>query len=79
MGRSLVGFASVKDGSKSISLLAVCPLIDDGLTLAIALIDRPWPGVEEGCAEAIKRHLSKVTIIDANGREAATVSVRGAA
>ena len=32
MGRPLVGLATVQDGSKSVSLLAVRPLIDDGLT-----------------------------------------------
>jgi hypothetical protein len=60
-------------------LLAVRPLIDDGLTLAVAFIDRSRPGVEEGCAEAIERDVSKVALIYMNGREAATVSVRGAA
>ena len=79
MGRPLVGLATVQDGSKTVSLLVVRPLIDDGLTLAVALVDRPWPGVEEGCAEAIELHISKVALIDANGREAATVSVCGAA
>lgn len=78
MGRPLVGLATVQDGSKSVSLLAVRPLIDDGLNLAVALVDRSRPGVEEGCAEAIERHVSKVALIDANAREAATVSVRGA-
>ena len=79
MGRSLVGLATVQDGSKSVSLLAVRPLIDDGLNLAVALVDRSRPGVEEGCTEAIKRYVSKVSLIDTNAREAATVSVRGAA
>jgi hypothetical protein len=60
-------------------LLAVRSLIDDGLTLAVALVDRSGPGVEEGCAQAIERHVSKVPLIDASGREAAAVSVRGAA
>jgi hypothetical protein len=79
MGRPLVGLAAVQDGSKSVSLLVVRPLIDDGLTLAVALVDRSRKGVEEGCAEAIERYISKVALIDANGREAATVSVRGTA
>jgi hypothetical protein len=79
MGRPLVGLATVQDGSKSVSLLAVRPLIDDGLNFAVALVDWSRPGVEEGCAEAIERHISKVALIDANAREAATVSVRGAA
>jgi hypothetical protein len=35
--------------------------------------------LEEGCAEAIERHVSKVALIDANGSEAAAVSVRRAA
>ena len=52
---------------------------DINFGLAVALVDRSRPGVEEGCAEAIERHVSKVALIDANGREAATVSVRGAA
>src|SRR5262245_27032496 len=79
VGRPLVCLATVQDGSKSISLLAVRSLIDDGLTLAIALVDRSRPGVEEGCAEAIEHHVAKVALIDANGREAAAVSVCGAA
>lgn len=53
MGRPLVGLATVQDGSKSVSLLAVSPLIDYDLTLAIALVDRSRPGVEEGCAQTI--------------------------
>jgi hypothetical protein len=79
MGRPLVRLATVQDGSKSVSLPAVGPLIDDGLTLTVSLVNRSWPGVEEGCAEAIERHVSKMALIDPNGREAATVSVRGAA
>jgi hypothetical protein len=59
-------------------LLAIRPLIDNSLNLAITLIDRSRPGVEEGCAEAIEAHVSKVTLIYANGREAATVSMRRA-
>jgi hypothetical protein len=77
MGRSLVGLATVKDGSKSISLLDVRALTDDGLTLAIALVDRSGPGVQEGCAKAIQSHISKVALIYANSREAATISVGG--
>jgi hypothetical protein len=60
-------------------LPAVCPLIDDGLTLAVALVDRSRPSVEEGCAEAIEYHVSEVALVDENGREAAAVSVRGTA
>jgi hypothetical protein len=79
MGRPFAGLATVQNGSKSVSLLVIRPLIDDGLNLAIALVDRSWPGVEESCAEAIERDASKVALIDANGRKAATVSVCGAA
>ena len=79
MGRPLVGLATVQDGSKSVSLFAVRPLIDYGLTLAVPLVDWSRPGVQEGCAEAIERHVSKVAHIDANGREAPTVSMCGAA
>src|ERR687888_1782794 len=79
MGRPLIGLTTVQDGSKSVSLLAVRPLIDNGLTLTVAFVDRSRPGVEEGCAEAIERHVSKVALIDANGREAAAVPVRGPA
>jgi hypothetical protein len=59
-------------------LLAVRSLIDDGLTLAVALVDRSRPTIEESCAEAIERDVSKVTVIDANGGKAAAVSVCGA-
>jgi hypothetical protein len=58
-------------------LLAVRPLIYDCLNLAVALLDRPRPGVEESCTEVIERYVSKVALIDANSREAATVSVCG--
>jgi len=64
------------DGGKSVSLLLVRPLIDHGLTLAVALVNRSRPAVEESGAEAIERDVSKASLIDANGREAATVSVR---
>jgi hypothetical protein len=76
---SLVGLATVQDGSKSVSLLTVRPLVDDGLALAVPLVDWSRPGVEEGCAEAIELRASKVALIDTNGREASTVSVCGAA
>jgi hypothetical protein len=59
-------------------LLAVRSLIDDSLTLAVALVDRSRPTIEESCAEAIELDVSKVTFIDANGGEAAAVSVCGA-
>jgi hypothetical protein len=55
----------------------VGPLIDDRLTLAVALVDRSRPGIQESCAEAIELEVSKVSLVDPNGREAATVSVRG--
>ena len=77
VGRPLASFFAIHDGSKSVSLLVVRPLIDDGLTLAVALVNRPRPAIEESCAEAIERDISKVSLIDAYGREAATVSVRG--
>lgn len=79
VGRPLVGLATVQDGGKSVSLLAVCPLVDDGLAFAIALIDRSRPSVEEGCAEAIECYVPEVALIDTNDREATAVSVRGAA
>jgi len=75
VGCPLVGLATVQDGSKSVSLLAVRSLIDDGLTLAVALVDRSRPGVEERSAEAIERHVSKVALVDENSREAPAVSV----
>src|SRR5919108_2857745 len=75
VGRPLVGLATVQDGRKRVSLLAVRSLIDDGLTLAVALVDRSRPGVEERAAQAIERHVSKVALLDPNGREAAAVSV----
>ena len=61
VGRPLVGLFTIHDGSKRVSLLAVRPLIDDGLTLAVALVDRSRPSIEESCAEAIERDVSKVT------------------
>jgi hypothetical protein len=79
MGCPLVGLATVEDGSKSVSLLAISRLVDDDLTFAIAFVDRPRPGIEEGCAEPIEGHVSKMALINVNGREAPTVSVRGAA
>lgn len=74
--RSLVRFAAVQDRRKSVSLLAVSPLVDDGLTLAVALVDRARPGANESAAETIERHISKVARVDSNGGEAAAVSMR---
>src|SRR5262245_58215258 len=79
VGCPFVGLATVEDGSQSVSLPAVRPRIDDGLTLAIALVDRSRPSIEEGCAEAIERHVSEVALVDENGREATAVPVRGTA
>jgi hypothetical protein len=79
MGRTLAGLTTVQNGNKSVSLLAIRPLVDDGLNLSIALVDRSRPGVEESCAKAIEVNVSKVALIDADGSEAATVSMRGAA
>ena len=72
-----VGLATAQDCNKSVSLLDVRPLIDHGLNLAVVLVDRSGPGVEEGCAEAVECHVSKVAVVDLNGRKAAAVSVRG--
>jgi hypothetical protein len=58
-------------------LLVVRSLIHDSLTLAVALVNRSRPAIEESCAETTERDVSKMSLIDANGREAATVSVRG--
>ena len=79
VGRSFVSLATIQYDSKSVSLLAVRTLINDGLALTVALVDWSRLGVEQRCAEAIERHISKVTLIDPNGRESPTVSVRGAA
>src|SRR5687767_5144492 len=78
VGRPLIRLLAVHDGRKRGSLLAVRSLIDDSLTLAVALVDRSRPTIEESRAEAIERDVSKVTFIDANGGEAAAVSVCGA-
>src|SRR5687767_10246772 len=78
VGRPLAGFFAIHDGSESGSLLVVRPLIDDSLTLTVALVNRPRPGIEESGAEAIEGDVSKVALIDPNSRETATVSVRGA-
>src|SRR5688572_22295421 len=77
VGRSLAGFLPVHDGSKRLSLLVVRPLIDNRLTLAVALVNRSRPAIEKRCTETIERDVSEVSLVDANGREAATVSVRG--
>src|SRR5262245_63171546 len=69
VSRPLIGLATVQDCSKSVSLPGVRSFIDDGLTLAVALVDRSRPGVEERAAEAIERHVSKVALVDPNGRE----------
>ena len=53
-------------------------LVDNGLTLAVALINRSRPAIEESCAKAIERNVSKVALINANGREASAVPVSGA-
>jgi hypothetical protein len=68
----------VHDVTKRVSLFVVRTLVDDGLTLAITLVDRPGPPIEESRAEAIERDLSEVSLLYANGSEAAAVSVRGA-
>lgn len=78
MGRPLIGLTTVQNGSKSISLLGVRLLIDEGRTLAIALVDRSWPGVEEDCTKAVECYVPKVTLIDTNARGAATVPMCGA-
>ena len=79
MGRPRARLATLQDSNKSVSLLPACSLIDNGLTLAVTLVNRSRPGIEKGCAEAIELDISKVALIYANGSEAATVSVRGAA
>src|SRR5262245_2189991 len=78
VGRPLTGFLAIQNGCKSITLVVVRLLVDDSLTLAVAFVDRPWPAIEESCAEPIERDVSKVSLVDANGRKAATVPVRRA-
>jgi hypothetical protein len=73
-----VGLAAVQDGGESVLLPAVCSLIDDRLTLAVALVDWSWPSVEKRTAETVECDVSKVPLIDPDHREAAAVSVRGA-
>src|SRR5687767_12698133 len=58
--RALTGFFAVQDGSECVSLLTVRSLVDDSLTFAVALIDRPRPGIEEGGAKTIERDVSEV-------------------
>src|SRR5687768_509744 len=64
MGRPCIRLLAIHDGRKRVSLLAVCSLVDDSLTLAVALVDRSRPTIKESCAEAIERDVPKVTFID---------------
>src|SRR5262245_752779 len=47
VGRPLARFFAIHDGSKRVSLLLIRPLNDDSLTLAVALVNRSRPAVEE--------------------------------
>src|SRR5262245_15625274 len=77
MRRTRARFFAVHDGGKSVALLVVRSLIDDGLTLAVPFIDRPRPPIEESRAEAVERDISEVPRLDAHRSKAATVTVRG--
>src|SRR5262245_37096178 len=77
VGRARAGLFAVHDGSKSVSLVVVRSLVDDRLTLAVTFVDRPGPAIEESRAEAIERDVSEVSLLYANGSEAAAVPVRG--
>src|SRR5262245_5114301 len=77
VGRPVIRLATVQDCRKSVSLLLIPALVDDGLTLAVAFVDGAWPGVDQGSAKAVEHHVAKVALIDPNGGEPATVSVRG--
>src|SRR4030095_16296626 len=75
VSRPLARFFGIHDGHERVALPVVRPLIDDSLTLAIALVNRSRPGIEKRCTETIERDLAKVSLIDAKGGEAATVSM----
>jgi hypothetical protein len=77
VGRPFVRLTTIEDGSEGVSLPGIRPLVDDGLTLAVALVDRSREGVEERSAEAIECRVSEVTLIDPNNGKAAAVSVCG--
>src|ERR1051325_737690 len=76
VGCALVGLAAVQYRSQSVSLLTVGLLVDDTLELAVALVNRSRPRIENRSAQAIERHIPEVALIDPNSREAAAVSVR---
>jgi hypothetical protein len=57
-------------------LLGIRSLIDDGLNLAISFVDGSRPSVDDGSTKAIKSDISKIALVDLDGREAAAMSIR---
>src|SRR5688572_8130209 len=73
--RALAGLFAIHDGRKRVPLPVVRPLIENSLTFTVALVDGPRPPIEECGTEAIERYVSKASLIDPNGGEAAAVSM----
>jgi hypothetical protein len=76
MRSGVLRLSAVEDGGKSLALRGLGALVDDRLYLAVALEDRTWPGIEQGGAEAVERHLAKMAAVNPNHLEPAAVAVR---
>ena len=65
----------MEDGGEGLALRGIRTLVDDRLHLAVALEDRAWPGIEQGSAQPVERHLAEMSLVDAHDLEAAAVAV----
>ena len=76
MRLGFLGLAAMEDSDERLPLAVIGALVDDRLHLAIAFVDRAWPGIGDDKAEPVEGDVAKMAALDPRDLKAATVAVR---
>src|SRR5579872_1177634 len=76
MRRRFVGFVAMQDGDQGLSLLWAGALVDNGLHLALSLVDGPRPLILNDGAQPVQFHLSEMAPVDPDDFNAMAIAVR---
>jgi hypothetical protein len=77
VGLGLLGLPAVENSQECLSLMIVRALVDDGLHLAVALVDRAGPCISDREAKSAQLHLGEMAAFDPRNFEASAIPVCG--
>jgi hypothetical protein len=75
VGGAFPRLSAMENGDQSLALRGVGALVDDRLHLAVALVNRTRPRVEQGDAQPVQCYVAEMPLLDPHDLEAAAVAV----